>query len=114
MITTERGNRQGFLEVLQHLYGRLRGYTIWLYVDRAPWHKGKPVGDFLRTHPRMHLHYLPPYQPGLNPQERIWRQIRFEATTNRWFEDFEDLWTTVQTTTRAWSQHKIRRLCNIY
>jgi transposase len=113
MISTVRGNRQGFLQALRHLYSRLRGYTIWLYVDRARWHKGKPVEEFLRTHQRLHLHYLPPYQPGLNPQERIWRQIRFEATTNRWFEGLEDLWTTVQRTTRSWSRHKIRRLCNI-
>jgi len=113
MISTLRGNRQGFLEGLRHLYRRLRGYTIWLYVDRARWHKGEPVQKFLRTHPRLHLDYLPPYQPGLNPQERIWRQIRFEATTNRWFGTLEEVWTTVQKTTQPWSQHKVRRLCNI-
>lgn len=69
--------------------------------------------NFLRTHPRLHLDYLPPSQPGLNPQERIWRRIRFEATTNRWFETLEESWTTIQRTTRSWSQSKIRRLCNI-
>ncbi len=113
MISVVRGNRETFLQSLEHLYGRLRGYTIWLYVDRARWHKGPPVEKFLRTHRRLHLDYLPPYQPGLNPQERIWRQIRFEATTNRGFETLEDLWTTVQKTTRSWSPNKIRRLCNI-
>jgi transposase len=113
MIATVRGKREGFLQALRHPYRRLRGYTIWLYVERARWHKGKPVEDFLRTHQRRHLDSLPPYQPGLNPQERIWRQIRLEATTNRWFETLQDLWTTAQRTTRAWPQHKIRRLCNI-
>lgn len=113
MISVARGNREGFLRTLQHLYARLRGYTICLYVDRARWHKGKPVEEFLRVHQRLHLHYLPPYQPGLNPQERIWRQIRFEATTNRWFETMSGVWTAVQKTTRSWSSRKIRRLCNI-
>ena len=113
MISTRRGNREGFLQGLRHLYRRLRGYTIWLYVDRAGWHKGEPVEKFLRTHRRLHRDYLPPYQPGLNPQERIWRQIRFEATTNHWFGTLEEVGTTIQKTIQSWSQHKVRRLCNI-
>jgi len=71
MISTVRGNREGFLEALRHLYRRLRGYTVWLYVYRARWHQGEPVAKFLRSHQRLHLDYLPPYQPGLNPQERV-------------------------------------------
>ena len=31
MISTVRGNREGFLQGLQHLYRRLRGDAIWLY-----------------------------------------------------------------------------------
>lgn len=113
MIQTAEGNREGFLQVLQHLYRRLQRYTIWLYVDGAGWHKGDPVKQFLRTHPRLHLQYLPAYQPGLNPQERIWRQVRYEATTNRWFESLDETWETVQKTLHSWSRRKIRRLCNI-
>ena len=112
MIQTQRGDRHGFLKVLQHLYRRLKGYTIWLYVDRARWHKGEPIERYLRKHPRLHLDYLPAYQPGLNMQERIWRQVRYEATTNRWFEDLDLIWGTVQKTVHSWSTQKIRRLCN--
>lgn len=113
IIQTQRGNREGFLNILQQLYGRLRGYTIWLYVDRARWHKGAPVDQFLKQHPRLHLDYLPPYQPGLNMQERIWRRIRYESTTNRWFDSLDTIWTVVHKTIRSWSSQKIRRLCNI-
>ncbi len=112
-VRTEQGNTEGFLRVLQHLHHRLRGLTIWLYVDRARWHKGDLVRQFLRKHPRLHLQYLPPYQPGLNPQERIWRRLRYESTTNRWFETLEDTWATVDKTMRSWTREKIRRLCNI-
>ena len=87
VIQTERGNREGFLKVLRHLYSQLRGYTIWLYVDRARWHKGDPIREFLRKHKRLRIEYLPPYQPALNMQERIWRQIRYESTTTRWFDN---------------------------
>ena len=112
-VRTEQGNTEGFLRVLQHLHRRLRGLTIWLYVDRARWHKGDLVRQFLRKHPRLHLQYLPPYQPGLNPQERIWRRLRYESTTNRWFETLDDTWATVDKTMRSWTREKIRRLCNI-
>jgi transposase len=113
VIQTERGNREGFLKVLQHLYSKLRGYTIWLYVDRARWHKGDPIRDFLKTHKRLRLEYLPPYQPALNMQERIWRQIRYESTTNRWFDNLDAVWATVQRTLDSWSKRKIKRLCNM-
>jgi hypothetical protein len=113
MIQTARGDRQGFLKVLRHLYRQLQGYTLWLYVDRARWHQGGAVEEFLETHPRLHLDYLPPYQPGLNPQERIWRRVRYEATTNRWFENLGKTWSAVRKTLDSWSRLKIRRLCNI-
>ena len=113
LVHTERGDREGFLKVLRHLCKRLRGYTIWLYVDGARWHKGEAVREFLRRHPRLHLEFLPPYQPGLNMQERVWRRVRYESTTNRWFETIDEIWTTVEKTTRSWTRSKIRRLCNI-
>lgn len=113
LVHTAHGDRAGFLLVLRHLYRRLRHQTIWLFVDGARWHRGEPVDQFLRTHRRLHLVPLPPYQPGLNAQERLWRQLRYEATTNRWFEDLDGVWTTIRTTARSWSAHKIRRLCNL-
>jgi len=113
LVRTPRGNRAGFVMVLRQLYQRLRGYRIWLYVDGASWHKGQVVRDFLDRHRRLRLEYLPPYQPALNPQERVWRRLRYEATTNRWFEHLDDVWDTVQATTHSWSPHKIRRLCHI-
>jgi transposase len=113
MVKTPRGNRAGFLKALRHLHRRLTGYTLWLYVDRASWHRGQEVELFLKTHPRLRLDYLPRYQPGLNPQERIWRRVRYEATTNRWFEDLNAIGATIRKTTHSWSPQKIRRLCHI-
>ena len=113
MIRTERGDREGFVKVLRHLYRHLRSYTIWLYLDRARWHKGEPIDRFLQTHPRLHVGYLPSYQPGLNPQEQIWKQARYEATTNRWFENLELIRLAIHNAVSLWSTKKIRRLCNM-
>ena len=107
------GDRAGFLQTLRHLCQRLRGYTIWLYVDGAGWHKGAAVDDFLRTHPRLRLDYFPRDQPGLNPQERVWRRIRYEGTTNRWFPELDAIWTTVTRTHGSWSPQKLKHLCHI-
>lgn len=108
-----KGNTDGFLEVLKHIGKKLSGYDIWLYVDRASWHKGDRVRLFLESHTAIHLEYLPPYQPGLNPQERIWRQGRYEATRNVWFYDLESIFEKFSGTVSHWSTKKIKRLCII-
>jgi transposase len=113
MIKTQRGDRQGFLDVIRHLYRRLKGHTIWLYVDGARWHKGELIDQFIHKHSRLHIEYLPPYQPGLNMQERIWRRVRYESTANCWFDNLDATWFSVQRTTCAWSPQKIKRLCNL-
>jgi hypothetical protein len=59
VLRLPRGDRTGFRHMLQPLYRRLRGYTIWLHVDGVGWHKGDAVGAFLRTHPHLRLNDLP-------------------------------------------------------
>ncbi|MCI0597230.1 MAG: IS630 family transposase [candidate division Zixibacteria bacterium] len=113
MVRTPKGDRRGFLKCLGHLCRTIKRKTIWLYVDNARWHKGPLVERFLTKHPRLHLCYLPPYQPALNMQERVWRRVRYEATTNRYFDHLGAIWHTVKNTTRCWSSSKIRRLCHI-
>lgn len=113
LMRAPTGNRKEFLKCLTLLCRRLPGYTIWLYVDRARWHMGDEVEEFLCTYTRLRLRYLPRYQPGLNAQERIWRQVRYEATTNRWFGNLDAIWKTVIKTTHSWTPSKVRRLCQI-
>lgn len=113
LVRTIRGDRHGFLRVLRQMVRRLRGYTMWLYVDGARWHRGEEIDRFLHRHPQVRLDFLPPYQPALNPQERIWRRIRYESTTNRWFNDLEEIWTAIRRTTHGWSPPKLKQLCRI-
>ena len=84
VIRTARGNREGFLQVLQHMLKALRGYSIRLYVDGANWHKGEAIRLFLQRHTRIQrsnrLEYLPPYQPALNEQECLWRQGNYAVS----------------------------------
>ena len=113
LMRTDTGNTQGFLKTLGHVLTRLSGYHVWLYVDRATWHRGNEVDLFVQSHTELHLEYLPPYQPALNPQERIWRQTRYEITRNIWFPNLESLHTRISQRIHHWSPKKIKRLCNI-
>ena len=96
VIRTRKGARHGFLKVLKHILHRLKGFKVWVYVDRCPWHGGEEVKEFIRIHRQLRLRYLAPYQLGLNMQEKVWRQMRYEVTTNFWFEDLEIIWGSVQ------------------
>lgn len=113
LIRTAHGNREGFLKVLCHMSEKLRGYLIWLYVDRAAWHKGEEITLFLQSHTEFRLQYLPPYQPALNPQERIWRQARYEVTKNVWFPNLDTIYTRIMERMDHWSSKKVQRLCHI-
>ena len=113
LIRTAQGNTEGFLEILQHIWKKLSSYDIWLYVDRAPWHKSEKVQLFLESHKEIHLGYLPSYQPALNPQERIWRQGRYEVTRNTWFYDLDTIHEKFHKTICHWSPKKIKLLCKI-
>jgi hypothetical protein len=113
LIRSPRGDQGSFVECLKHLYRHLRGFKIWLYVDRARWHRGEEVEVFIKTHAELRLRYLPAYQPGLNMEEKLWREVRYEATTNQWFESLEATWEAVRRTFHSWSPKKIKQLCKI-
>jgi transposase len=59
---------------------------IFLVEDNAGWHRTKkaivPEG--------IHLEYLPPYSPELQPAERLWSLVD-EPLVNEYFENIEDL-----------------------
>jgi len=54
-----------------------------LFVDNAPWHKGKTIKRFCRTRSKtLRLQYFPPYSPELNPVEQHWKLAK-QAIANR-------------------------------
>jgi len=51
----------------------------------------KKVKEWLSKHERMHLIYLPPRSPRLNPVEPLWRWLKGEVAANRTYTDLEPL-----------------------
>lgn len=113
LMRIDKGNTDAFLLFLKYLHNRLKEFTVYLYADGPYWHKGERVREALKKHSNIHLEYLPPYHPELNPQERIWRLLRYEVTTNRYFPDIDAIETAVRKKQRHIKSDKIRSTCNV-
>lgn len=65
---------------------------IVLFVDNDKAHQAQSVQRLLAKYPaRIHLEWLPPYSPELNPQEDIWRHLRRRVTHNYYFAHLDPL-----------------------
>jgi hypothetical protein len=56
---------------------------------------------------------LPPYHPELNYQEALWKTMRYEETTNAYFENQENLAHAIFQRSRRWKPSKITSLCKL-
>lgn len=111
MIKQPKGNTDGFLAMLTCILRRYKRLSIELWVDQARWHKGRRIVEFLICHKRLRLEYIPKYHPELNFQERLWRIMRYEETTNTYYETFEQLDLAVFKRSSRWKPKKIRSIC---
>lgn len=52
---------------------------IFLIVDGYPSHKSKETLEFVKsTEGKLNIFFLPPYSPELNPDEWIWKSIKYD------------------------------------
>lgn len=61
-------------------------HIIW---DNAGYHRDMRIQEFSEAL-GIHLHYLPPYSPNLNPIERLWKIMHEYVTYNQYYGKFED------------------------
>jgi transposase len=68
---------------LKHLLARIPGKILLIW-DNLPAHRGQAVKDFLAAGAakRLTLKALPSYAPNLNPQEGIWRFLKYVELKN--------------------------------
>lgn len=77
-----------FLDHLQSIYPGRALLILW---DRAKWHKGMVVRDYLSQHPHLQTFHFPPGSPQLNPQEHVWKLTRDAVSHNHTRKDFPAL-----------------------
>jgi hypothetical protein len=58
---------------------------VVMFMDQASWHRSKE----LEIPKNIHLLYLPPYSPELNPVEMAWKSIRKAFFHNTYFNSLE-------------------------
>jgi transposase len=72
---TKKKTQRSFVRFLKALM--MRWNRVCLFVDNAPWHKGKIVDSFLKGRRKtFKLLYFPKYSPELNPVEPCWKPAR--------------------------------------
>jgi transposase len=77
-----------FLKRLIHNAQRM----IFLIVDGHPAHKAKMVRRFVESaKDRLQLFFLPPYSPELNPDERVWNDLKNNAVGRKFINSPREL-----------------------
>ena len=113
IIKHEKGNTDSFIKFLSHISGHFRDKIIDLWVDGPKWHKGERIREFFKAHKHIKIHYLPSYHPELNCQEILWKTMRYEETTNVYFETIEALGKAIFKRSQRWKPAKIKSLCHL-
>jgi len=70
-----------FIRFLKSLRRHIRGPIIFIW-DRLPVHRAKKVQKYLASVPGLHVEYLPPYSPHLNPVEMLWSYLKYHRLAN--------------------------------
>lgn len=77
-------------DLLRHLRGNV--VVVW---DNLSAHRGRRVRDYAAGVPRLHLEYLPPYAPDLNPLEYSWSHTKMNGLANCCPADVDELHAAV-------------------
>jgi transposase len=69
---------------LRHLLRQIPGKLLIIW-DGSPIHRGRAVKEFLASEAaedRLKLERLPGYAPDLNPDERVWKHLKYVELKN--------------------------------
>src|SRR5262249_35132131 len=91
--TQDRSVKGGdVVRFLKHLLARIPGKILLIW-DNLPAHRSRAVKDFLAqgAAKRLSLKALPSYAPELNPQEGIWRFLKYVELKNVCCHDLTEL-----------------------
>lgn len=76
---------------LHRVLAEYPGGPIDLVWDNLAAHKGPIVKELVEQHPRLKLHYLPPYAPDLNASEGVWSLAKYHRMANHTISELETL-----------------------
>ena len=95
MTVNSRVKTDVFIEFLKRLIHNAER-TIFLIVDGHPVHKSKSVARFVESlKDRLQLFFLPSYSPELNPDERVWNDLKNNAVGRKRIDSPNELYKAV-------------------
>jgi transposase len=83
---------QDVVRFLRHLLGQILGKLLIIW-DGSPIHSGRAVKDFLSSGAsrRLKLERLPGYAPDLNPDEGVWKHLKYVELKNLCCQSLKEL-----------------------
>jgi transposase len=84
------------LMLLERTYAQPQVRRIYVVVDNYRIHKATAVGQWLATHPRFELLWLPTYCPRANPIERAFGDVHDKCTRNHKRKRLRDVVSDVE------------------
>ncbi|MCU7937579.1 MAG: IS630 family transposase [Candidatus Thiodiazotropha sp. (ex Dulcina madagascariensis)] len=90
-VYTGRFNADKFIECLKD-FMKYRKKPVYMIMDGHPVHKADKVKKYIEElNGRLSIFLLPPYAPDLNPDERVWNQMRHLGTSKKPLKKNESL-----------------------
>jgi transposase len=80
-------NAEAVCELLRKLSARYAGLPVTLVLDNARYQRCAVVQELAKGL-RIELLFLPAYSPNLNLIERLWKFVKKECLSCRYYEDF--------------------------
>ena len=91
MVVKGRVNAPEFLEFIKRLVHNA-DRPVFLIVDGHPVHRARTIKAFAdENNDRFRLFHLPPYSPELNPDERVWNDLKNNTIGRKSIESKEQL-----------------------
>lgn len=84
----EKADVAAFIRFLRDLLMAYPSGKIAMVLDNSRIHHATELQPFLKKHDRLHLVFLPPYSPNLNPVEGLWLWLKADVVNNVFFENF--------------------------
>lgn len=110
--TFDKKNGANFIIFLEELLSTYLEKVIYVMLDNASYHRSKLVNEWLDTHKRIQLIYLPPRSPQLNPVEKMWWWLKGKVAANRTWDKLAVLKEACQRELSSLTREKVVKLAS--
>lgn len=106
VLPAETVNGSAMIELFRALEAKHQNAkNIHIILDNAKYNHSRMVREYVSTS-RIRLHYLPPYAPGLNLIERLWKFFKKKTLYNHYYPTYREFKAASLDFFRTMSRHR--------